>query len=182
MKFTDTKHTLTVSAGEATQALSDACRKISIFATAAMKFDLLDTDEGTLTNAVVTAAAADTAEVRTVTLTETFGIGDVLRVTVDSNNVDYTVASADLATVASELAAAINANATVAAIVTATSSAGVVTLTAGADNDAFTLASSINNRDIEHHIGANERLELEVVSGSTIRVEGTGTLHVSELY
>jgi len=96
--------------------------------------------------------------------------------------VDYTVASADLATVASELAAAINANATVAAIVTATSSAGVVTLTADADNTAFTLASSINNRDIEHHIGANERLELEVVSGSTIRVEGTGTLHVSELY
>ena len=86
----------------------DACHKISIFATAAMKFDLLDTDEGTLTNAVVTAAAADTAEVRTVTLTETFGIGDVLRVTVNSNNVDYTVASADLATVASELAASIS--------------------------------------------------------------------------
>ena len=130
MKFTDIKHTLTVSAGEATQALSPVCRKVSIFATAAMTFDFLDTDEGTLTNALVTAAAVDTAEVRTVTLTETFGIGDVLRVTVDSNNVDYTVTSANLATVASELAAAINADATVAAIVTATSSAGVVTLTA----------------------------------------------------
>lgn len=182
MKFTDTKHTLTVSSSEATQALSDSCKKISIFATAALTFDLLHADEGTLTNAVVTAAASATAEVRTVTLTETFGIGDVLRVTVDSNNVDYTVASSDLATVATQLAAAINANSTVAAIVTAAASAGVVTLTADADNTAFTLASSINGRDIEHHIGASERLNLDVVPGSTIRVEGSGTLHVSELY
>ena len=181
MKFTDTKHTLTVSSSEATQALSDSCKKISIFATAALNFDLLHADEGTLTNALVTAAAAATAEVRTVTLTETFGIGDVLRVTVDSNNVDYTVASSNLATVASELAAAINADSTVSAIVTAAASAGVVTLTADANNDAFTLASSLN-RDIEHHIGANERLNLDVVPGSTIRVEGSGTLHVSELY
>lgn len=185
MKFhsSQTKHTLTVSGSEAVQALSAGCKKISILASAAMTFDIVPGDASSLTNAVDTAAAVDVAEVRTVTLAGSFSKGDVVRVTVDSNNVDFTVtADTTLSTIAAGVRDAINADGTVSAIVTATASGGVVTLTADATNTAFTLASSTASRTIEHQIAANERLTVDVVAPSTIRAEGTGTLHVSEVW
>ena len=184
MKFysSSTKHTLTVSGSEAVQALSDSCRKVSIVASAAMTFDIVPGAASSLTNAVTTAADVDVAEVRTVTLAGAFSEGDVVRVTVDSNDVDFTVTSdTKLATIAAGVRDAVNADGTVNAIVTATASEGVVTLTADANNDAFTLASSTASRTIAHHIAANERLNLDVLPPSTIRAEGTGTLHVSEV-
>ena len=184
MKFNSSnkKHTLTVSGSEAVQALSDNCKKVSILASAAMTFDVVPGDASSLTNAVTTAAATDVAEVRTVTLAGAFSEGDVVRVTVDSNDVDFTVTSdTKLATIAAGVRDAVNADGTVNAIVTATASEGVVTLTADATNTAFTLASSTASRTIAHHIAANERLNLDVLPPSTIRAEGTGTLHVSEV-
>ena len=181
MKFSTTKHTLSPSSSEVTQALSASCKEVSIVSTAALTFDVVPGTEGTVTAALVTAAAVDVAEVRTVTTANTFGVGDVLRIAVDGNNVDFTVTSANPITTAAGIRDAINADGTVSAIVTATSDGLVVTLTAAATNTAFTLTAALNNRNINHHIASGERLTFTVPPGSTLRAEGTGTLHVSEL-
>lgn len=182
MKFSTTQHTVTATPAGATQALSSDCSKVYIYAESAMDFNVVPGPEGTLTAALVTAAAVGVQEVRTVTTANSFGVGDVIRVTVDSNNVDYTVTSALSGVTASGLSGAINGNSTVSAIVTATVSGNVVTLTAATADTPFTLATSYVSRNVNHHIGANERLLVEVPAGSTIRAKASsGTLNISEL-
>jgi len=182
MKFTTTSHTLTATSAGAVQALSAGCAKVSIFAEAAMDFSVVPGTEGTLTAALVTAAAASVAEVRTVTTAGRFGVGDVVRVTVASNNVDFTVTSDDPGTTAASIRAAIVADATVNALVDSSVSGNVITLTRKVVNTAFTLATSYVSRSVNHHIGANERLELDVPAGANIRAKASsGTLNISEL-
>ena len=182
MKFSTTSHTLTATSGGATQALSAGCTQVSLFAEAAMDISVVPGTEGTLTAALGTAAATDVKEVRTVTTAGTFGVGDVVRVVVASNNVDFTVTDDDHRAVATGIQAAIAANGTVAALVDSSVSGNVVTIERKVANTAFTLTTAYVSRSINHHIGASERLQVEVPPGSTIRAKAaSGTLNISEL-
>ena len=182
MKFSTTSHTLTATSAGATQALSAGCTEVSLFAEAAMDFNVVPGTEGTLTAAVATAAAANVKEVRTITTAGAFGVGDVVRATVASTNVDFTVTTADRTITAAGIKAAIAANSTVAALVDVTVSGDVITLTRKVVNTAFTLTTAYVSRSVNHHIGANERLQVEVIAGSTIRAKASsGTLNISEL-
>ena len=182
MKFSTTSHTLTATSAGAVQALSADCDKVSLFAEAAMDFNVVPGAEGTLTVATVTAAASNVKEVKTVTAANSFGVGDVVRVSVASNNVDYTVTSADTTTTAAGIRAAIVADSTVNALVDSSVSGDVVTLTRKTANTAFALTAAYVSRSVNHHIGANERLELEVPAGSSVRAKASsGTLNISEL-
>ena len=182
MKFSTTSHTLTATTAGATQALSAGCKEVSLFAEAAMDFNVVPGAEGTLTAAVKTAAASDVKEVRTVTTAGSFGVGDVVRVVVASNNVDFTVTTADRTLTAAGIRAAIVADSTVNALVDSSVSGDVVTLTRKTANTAFTLTTAYVSRSVNHHIGASERLQVEVLPGSTIRAKADGgTLNISEL-
>ena len=85
------------------------------------------------------------AQVETVTLGGTVEAGDQYSVTVGGNTVTYTLtgAEANLDAVRDAVVAAINANATVGAVVTAAGgAAGALTLTAKSAGDAFTATSA----------------------------------------
>ena len=182
MKFTTTSHTLTATSGGATQALSAGCSKVSLFAEAAMDVNVVPGAEGTLTVATVTAAGAAAKEKKTITTAGRFGVGDVLRVSVASNNEDFTVTSDDPATTADGIKADLLGDTTIAALVDVTVSGNVVTLERKVVNTAFALTATYQSRSVNHHIGANERLEVEVPAGSTIRAKASsGTLNISEL-
>ncbi|MBA7607812.1 hypothetical protein ES703_14981 [subsurface metagenome] len=96
---------------------------------------------------------AAVAQVSTVTLSGSPGVGDVITVTVDENTVTYTVVETDigeddaasLANIAAKVAAAINDDAEASGVVTASASAADVTLTADVAGlaGAFTLDSSV---------------------------------------
>lgn len=99
--------------------------------------------------AVAQSAGTTTPEIRTATFTgTTINNDDVYTMTVNGVAVSVTVTPANYAGltnisgVASQLAAKINANATLAAQVTATSSNGTVTVTEKANNTPMTLTTS----------------------------------------
>ena len=182
MKFTTTSHALTATSAGAVQALSGGCAKVSILASAAMDFNVVPGPEGTLTVATVTAAAANVKEKKTITTAGAFGVGDVLRISVASNNEDYTVTSASSATTASEIKDDLLADTTIAGLVDVTVSGDVITLERKVANTAFTLTATYQSRQVNHAIKANERLELEVPAGASIRAKASsGTLDISEL-
>ena len=182
MKFTTTSHALTATSAGAVQALSADCAKVSIIASAAMDFNVVPGTEGTLTVATVTAAATDVKEKKSITTAGRFGVGDVLRISVASNNEDYTVTSDDPAVTASEIKDDLLADTTIAGLVDVTVSGNVITLERKVANTAFTLTATYQSRQVNHAIAANERLELEVPAGSNIRAKASsGTLDISEL-
>lgn len=183
MKFLTTGYDLTATSSGASQALSGKATKVSLFAEAAMNFSVVPGTLGSFSFAVSAAAAAEVFESRTVTFTGTaFGVGDVLRITVDGTNVDVTVSGFEPETAASDFQAAAVANGTVDAAFTVTVDKNVVTITHKTVNTAFTLSSTIVSRNIPHHIGASERLTIDVPPGSTIRAKASsGTLNISEL-
>ena len=85
------------------------------------------------------------AQIETITLAGTVEAGDQYSVTVNGNTVTYTTTGieANLDAVRDGLVAAVNANATVGAIVTAAAgAAGALTLTAKSAGDAFTATSA----------------------------------------
>ncbi|MBT5381123.1 MAG: flagellar filament capping protein FliD [Opitutae bacterium] len=97
----------------------------------------------------ITGLAADAREAQIDTVTITNGGGtDDFNVTVDGNALPAAIAwDTDLATTASNLAAAINANGALSAIVTADASAadGSLTLTAATAGTSFTASSTVTN-------------------------------------
>ena len=58
----------------------------------------------------------------------------------------------------------------------------VVRFTRSVVNTDFTVSTSVQSRNVPHHIGANERLTIEVPRGSTILAKASsGNLNISEL-
>ena len=184
MKFLTTGYDLTASSSGASQALSGKATKVSLFAEAAMNFDFVPGALGTTAFGTAATAAADVFESRTITFTGAFGVGDVFRFGIDGTNVDVTFSGFEPETAASDLQTAAAANATVDAAFTVTVDTNVVTITHKTVNTAFNINSVIISRNIPHHIGASERLTIDVPPGSTIRAKassGTPNLNISEL-
>ncbi len=94
-------------------------------------------------DASVTNAVAQTSTI-TLATTGDLDAGDFFRATINGNNVDYTLGAAEtLSTAAAGLAAAINADATVNGVVSATAAVGVVTIVAKTPGSTgFTIAAS----------------------------------------
>lgn len=133
-------------------------------------------DAGTALANIV-ANVSPVAQVDTVTLAGTIEEGDVYRVTVDGNTVNYTVQRTDttLTQVRDGLLAAINADPTVSAIVTAAAggAAGELTLTADSPGIAFTSsASTTDTTAFTADAGA---------SATTIQAAGGGLPQIDEV-
>ena len=190
---------LTTGSTSVSQQLSHDCRRISIHPTGHDIFygigNAAQVAEGAPAEAVAvdTAAAADTAEVRTVTLSGFYEVGDQLTVVVDGTSLTYEVTAADqsntaattLSNVAASVRDALNANATISADFTATASGAVVTITHGTDNTAFTLTAEVTaNDDDNHFVQTDERVYITVPVGSYIAVKCTtsnsGKCYISE--
>jgi hypothetical protein len=190
---------ITTGSTSVNQQLSHDCRRISIHPTGHDIFygigNAAQVAEGAPAEAVAvsTAAAADTAEVRTVTLSGFYEVGDQLTVVVDGTSLTYEVTAADqsntaattLSNVAASVRDALNADATISADFTATASGAVVTITHGTDNTAFTLTAEVTaNDDDNHFVKTDERVYITVPVGSYIAVKCTssnsGKCYISE--
>lgn len=119
--------------------------EIEIVGSGGLEFELTNTSAATVT-ADVTAAAASVAEVETITLSGLYGIGDTIDVNINGLGIDaYAVTAGDIgananatqANVAAAVAAMVDAgNGT--AVIGATSTGNVITITADSVNTAFT--------------------------------------------
>lgn len=119
-------------------------------------------------NASVTTPVAQT---RTVTLTTSGDLdaNDVIETTINGTAISYTLGGAEtLTTAAAGLAAAINANTTVNQAVTATSAAGVVTITSDVPGGAFTFAASSWTTDVDTDMGAADANPTANAGSSTL--------------
>ena len=183
------------------QTLSATCRRIRIKAHTQDCFYALGTaaqvaeGEPAAVAATATAAAESTAEVDTVTLSGFYEVRDSVAVTVDGTTVTYEVVDADvsntsattLTNVAAKVRDAINANATISANITATASSGVVTLTHGTVNVAFTTSVAVTEADDDNHFLdklSADGLVIDVPAGSSVAVKtlsGSGKVYISEL-
>ena len=190
---------ITTGSTSVSQQLSHDCRRISIHPTGHDIFygigNAAQVAEGAPAEAVavVTAAAADTAEVRKVTLSGFYEVGDQLTVVVDGTSLTYEVTAADqsntaattLSNVAASVKDALNADATIGAAFTVTSSGAVITITHDTDNTAFTLTAEVTaNDDDNHFVKTDERVYITVPVGSYIAVKCTssnsGKCYISE--
>ena len=192
-------YTVSTSTTSANQNLSDGCRKVRIHvATEPVVMgigNIAQTAAGDPAEAVaiVTAAAADTAEVRKVTLSGFYEAGDQLTVVVAGTSVTYEVTGADqsdtssttLSNVAASVRDALNANSTISADLTATASGAVVTITHGTDNTAFTLtAEVVANDDDDHYLAINQPYDIDVAPSTSLAFKtlaNTGNVYISEL-
>jgi hypothetical protein len=190
---------VSTSTTSANQNLSDGCRKIRIHvATEPVVMgigNIAQTAAGDPAEAVavVTAAAADTAEVRKVTLSGFYEAGDQLTVVVAGTSVTYEVTGADqsdtssttLSNVAASVRDALNANSTISADLTATASGAVVTITHGTDNTAFTLTAEVTaNDDDDHYLAINQPYDIDVAPSTSLAFKtlaNTGKVYISEL-
>ena len=144
--------------------------------------------------AVTTAASAGVAEVRTVTLSGFYEVGDQLTVVVDGTSLTYEVTAADqsetpattLSNVAASVRDALNADATISADFTATASGAVVTITHGTVNTAFTLTAEVTENDDDNHFLDKlvyEGLLIDVPPNTSVAVKaltGSGTVYITE--
>ena len=192
-------YTVDTSTTSANQNLSDACRKVRIHVASQPVFMAIGTvaqvAEGAPAEAVavVTAAAADTAEVRKVTLSGFYEAGDQLTVVVDGTSLTYEVTlddqsntgSTTLSNVAASVRDALNADATISADFTATASGAVVTITHGTDNTAFTLTAEVTaNDDDDHYLAIDQPYDVDVLPGTSLAfktLSSTGKVYVSEI-
>ena len=190
---------ITTGSTSVSQQLSHDCRRISIHPTGHDIFygigNAAQVAEGAPAEAVAvtTAASAGVAEVRTVTLSGFYEVGDQLTVVVDGTSLTYEVTAADqsntaattLSNVAASVRDALNANATISADFTATASGAVVTITHGTDNTAFTLTAEVTPYDNDNHfVQTDERVYITVPVGSYIAVKtvssNSGKCYISE--
>ena len=181
------------------QQLTHDCRRISIHPTGhPIVFGIGNATqiaEGAPAEAVAvtTAAAAGVAEVRTVTLSGFYEVGDQLTVVVDGTSLVYEVSASDqsntpattLNNVAASVRDALNADATISADFTATASGAVVTITHNTVNTAFTLTAEVVANDTDnHYVKTDERVYITVPPGSYIALKTTnsnsGTCYISE--
>lgn len=146
--------------------------------------------------AVATAAASGVAEVRTVTLSGFYEVGDQLTVVVDGTSLTYEVTADDqsetpattLNNVAASVRDALNANSTISASFTATASGAVVSITHGTVNTAFTLTAEVTESasdDDNHFLDklVYEGIIIDVPPNTSIAVKtlsGSGTVYISE--
>ena len=190
-------YTVSTSTTSANQNLSDGCRKVRIHvATEPVVMgigNIAQTAAGDPAEAVavVTAAAADTAEVRKVTLSGFYEAGDQLTVVVDGTSVTYEVTGANqsdtssttLSNVAASVRDALNANSTISADFTATASGAVVTITHGTDNTAFTLTAEVTaNDDDDHYLAINQPYDIDVAPSTSLAFKtlaNTGNVYIS---
>ena len=192
-------HVVDTSTTSVNVNLSQDCRRIRLKAHTQDVFygigNAAQTAEGAPAEAVavVTAASAGVAEVRTVTLSGFYEVGDQLTVVVDGTSLTYEVTAADqsetpattLSNVAASVRDALNADATISADFTATASGAVVTITHGTVNTAFTLTAEVTaNDDDTHYVKTDERVYISVPPGSYIALKTTnsnsGTCYISE--
>lgn len=192
-------YTVSTSTTSANQDLSAGCRKVRIHvATEPVVMgigNVAQTAAGDPAEAVavVTAAAADTAEVRKVTLSGFYEAGDQLTVVVDGTSVTYEVTGANqsdtssttLSNVAASVRDALNANSTISADFTATASGAVVTITHGTDNTTFTLTAEVTaNDDDDHYLAINQPYDIDVAPSTSLAFKtlaNTGNVYISEL-
>ena len=190
---------ITTGSTSVSQQLSHDCRRISIHPTGHDIFygvgNAAQVAEGAPAEAVavVTAAASGVAEVRKVTLSGFYEVGDQLTVVVDGTSLTYEVTAADqsntaattLSNVATSVKNALNADTTIGAAFTVTSSGAVITITHKTVNTAFTLTAEVTaNDDDNHFVKTDERVYITVPVGSYIAVKTTssnsGKCYISE--
>ena len=190
---------LTTGATSVSQQLTHDCRRISIHPTGHDIYfgigNATQVAEGAPAEAVAvtTPASVGVAEVRTVTLSGFYEVGDQLTVVVDGTSLTYEVTAADqsnttsttLNNVAASVRDALNADATISASFTATASGAVVTITHGTVNTAFTLTAEVTANDNDNHfVKTDERVYITVPPGSYVAVKTTssnsGKCYISE--
>ena len=193
-------HVVNTSTTSANVNLSHDCRRIRLRAHTQDVFFALGNaaqiaeGEPAEAVAVVTAASAGVAEVRTVTLSGFYEVSDKLTVVVDGTSLTYEVTAADqsdtasttLSNVAASVRDALNADATISADFTATASGAVVTITHNTDNTAFTLTAEVTERDDDNHFLDKllaEGLLIDVPPNTSVAVKtlsGSGKVYITE--
>jgi len=193
-------HEVATSTTSANVNLSENCRRIRLRAhTQDIYYAIgnaaqIAEGEPAETVALVTAAGASTAEVRTVTLSGFYEAGDQLTVVVDGTTLTYGVTSADqsetaattLTNVAASVRDALNSDATISADFTATASGAVVTITHNTVNTAFTLTAEVTEADDDNHFLDKlvyEGIIIDVPPNTSIAVKtltGSGKIYISE--
>ena len=182
MKFLTNGYDLPATSTGSSQALSGDATKVSLFAEAAMNVGVVPGPLGTTVINTIAAQGIGTAKIMGVTFTNDFNVGDVLRFTVDGTNLDLTVTTRNNLDTAAALKTLAEQTAAITADFVVGIADNVVRFTRSVVNTNFTLTSSIVSRNIPHHIGANERLTIEVPRGSTILAKASsGNLNISEL-
>ncbi|MBT4888266.1 MAG: flagellar hook-basal body complex protein [Rhodospirillales bacterium] len=134
----------------------------------------------------LTYQGAPTAQVDTVTIGGTIETGDSYSVTVNGTTASYTATATDtLATVTSQLTNVLNASNAISQVATATSSGGVITLTADTAGEALTTTSAAvnggatnDNTATSATLTANFNGLTEAPAGDPIRIDfaGSGTV------
>ena len=199
MNYLSKAYEVTTSTTSTNQDLSTNCRRVRIHVASQPVFmavgSVAQTVEGVPaeTVALVTAAAANTAEVRKVTLSGFYETGDQLTVGVAGISVIYAVTEANqsdtpsttLSNVAASLRDALNANSAFSNDFTATASGAVVTITHGTDNTAFTLTAAVTAADDDrHYLGTDQPYDIEVGPSASLgfkTLTSTGKVYISEL-
>jgi hypothetical protein len=118
----------TIVMSDTTSVIGSNGVEVGQFQLSASSATALDFSEATVHLAVATAADP-VRESAQITIAATWAAADTASAVIDGTTVTYTATNGVVADIAAGLAAAINANATTAAKVSATSSAGVVTIT-----------------------------------------------------
>ena len=198
MTYLSKAYEVTTSTTSANQDLSTDCRRVRVHVASQPVFmgvgnaATIAGGEPAEAVALVTAAAAGVAEVRTVTLSGFYEAGDQLTVVVAGTSVTYEVTSADqsdtssttLNNVAASVRDALNANATISGAFTVTASGAVVTITHKTVNTAFTLtAEVVAEDDDDHYLAIDQPYEFDVAPNTSLAFKtltSTGKVYISE--
>ena len=199
MIYLSKAYEVNTSTTSANQNLSTDCRRVRIHVASQPVFmgvgNAAQTAGGDPAEAVavVTAAASGVAEVRKVTLSGFYEVGDQLTVVVDGTSVTYEVdaddqsdtSSTTLNNVAASVKTALEANSTINAAFTITVSGAVVTITHKTVNTAFTLtAEVVANDDDDHYLAIDQPYDLDVAPNTSLAFKtltSTGKVYISEI-
>ena len=199
MIYLSKAYEVSTSTTSANQNLSTDCRRVRIHVASQPVFmgvgNAAQTAGGDPAEAVavVTAAASGVAEVRKVTLSGFYEVGDQLTVVVDGTSVTYEVdaddqsdtSSTTLNNVAASVKTALEANSTINAAFTITVSGAVVTITHKTVNTAFTLtAEVVANDDDDHYLAIDQPYDLDVAPNTSLAFKtltSTGKVYISEI-
>ena len=199
MIYLSKAYEVSTSTTSANQNLSTDCRRVRIHVASQPVFmgvgNAAQTAGGDPAEAVavVTAASSGVAEVRKVTLSGFYEVGDQLTVVVDGTSVTYEVdaddqsdtSSTTLNNVAASVKTALEANSTINAAFTITVSSAVVTITHKTVNTAFTLtAEVVANDDDDHYLAIDQPYDLDVAPNTSLAFKtltSTGKVYISEI-
>lgn len=199
MIYLSKAYEVSTSTTSANQNLSTDCRRVRIHVASQPVFmgvgNAAQTAGGDPAEAVavVTAASSGVAEVRKVTLSGFYEVGDQLTVVVGGTSVTYEVdaddqsdtSSTTLNNVAASVKTALEANSTINAAFTITVSSAVVTITHKTVNTAFTLtAEVVANDDDDHYLAIDQPYDLDVAPNTSLAFKtltSTGKVYISEI-